>query len=42
MCIALSHVLIVLILLGIWFFFIGIEREPEISATEEQHQNNEG
>jgi hypothetical protein len=37
MCIALSHVLIVLFLYDIWFFSIGIEREPEISATEEQH-----
>nr|XP_051209749.1 uncharacterized protein LOC127327011 isoform X2 [Lolium perenne] len=42
MCIALYHVLIVLFLSGIWFFSIGTEREPEINAPEEQHQNNEG
>ena len=42
MCIALYLVLIVLFLSGIWFFSIGTEREPEINAPEEQHQNNEG
>jgi hypothetical protein len=42
MCIALYPILIVLFLSGILFFSIGTERELEINATEEQHQNNEG
>jgi hypothetical protein len=42
MRIALCHVLIVLFLSGIWLLSIGTERELEINAAEEQHQNNEG